>query len=106
MYPHERSLVKRLADKPFALIGVNSDKELDELKAALKDEAITWRSFTNGPMGTDGPISTAWNIRGWPTLYLIDHKGVIRHKFLGNPGNEKLDRAIDKLLAEAVKSGK
>jgi hypothetical protein len=27
MYPHERSLVKRLADEPFAIIGVNSDKD-------------------------------------------------------------------------------
>ena len=25
MYPHERSLVKTLEDKPFALLGVNSD---------------------------------------------------------------------------------
>ena len=25
MYPHERSLVKKLAEKPFALLGVNSD---------------------------------------------------------------------------------
>ena len=25
MIPHERSLVQKLADKPFALIGVNSD---------------------------------------------------------------------------------
>ena len=29
MYPHERSLVKTLADKPFALIGVNSDADKD-----------------------------------------------------------------------------
>ena len=28
MYPHERSLVKKMADKPFASVGVNSDKDL------------------------------------------------------------------------------
>ena len=27
MFPHERSLVKRLENKPFALIGINSDKD-------------------------------------------------------------------------------
>lgn len=106
MYPHERSLVKRLTDKPFALVGVNSDKDLDELKTVLKDENISWRSFTNGPLGTGGPISQAWNVRGWPTMYLIDHKGVIRHRFLGNPGNEKLDGFIEKLVAEAEKDAK
>ena len=106
MYPHERSLVKRLADKPFALVGVNSDKDLDELKTVLKDENISWRSFTNGPLGTGGPISKAWHIQGWPTLYLIDHKGVIRYKFLGANGAEKMDAAIDNLVAEAEKDAK
>jgi hypothetical protein len=106
MYPHERSLVKHLADKPFALVGVNSDPDLDKLKTVLKDENITWRSFTNGPDGTGGPISKAWQVRGWPTLYVIDHKGVIRHKYLGSPGDEVLDKAIEKLVAEAEKDAK
>lgn len=103
MYPHERSLVKKLADKPFALIGVNSDTDLTKLKAVLEKEQITWRSFWNGPKGTGGPISEAWNVQGWPTLYLIDHKGVIRHKWLGSPGDKVMDEAIDKLIAEAEK---
>jgi hypothetical protein len=101
MFPHERSLVKRLADKPFALVGVNSDRDLKELKPVLEKEQITWRSFWNGPQGTGGPISTEWNVHGWPTLYVIDHKGVIRHKWVGSPGNEKMDEAIDKLVKEA-----
>jgi hypothetical protein len=106
MYPHERSLVKKLADKPFALIGVNSDTNLEALKKTLQEEQITWRSFWNGPKGTGGPISTDWGVRGWPTLYLLDHKGVIRHKWVGSPGDQVLDGAIDKLVAEAEKAGK
>ena len=35
MYPHERSLVKRLANEPFALIGVNSDKDLEKLQKKI-----------------------------------------------------------------------
>ena len=38
MYPHERSLVKRLKDKPFVLVGVNSDADGDELKRVLIKE--------------------------------------------------------------------
>jgi len=101
MYPHERSLVKRLADKPFALIGINSDRDKDKLKARMKEENITWRSFWNGPLGTGGPISKAWNVRGWPTIYVLDHKGVIRYK---NVRGEKMDEAVDALLAELEKS--
>lgn len=100
MFPHERSLVKRMEGKPFALIGVNSDRDREDCKKKNEQEQITWRSFWNGG-STSGPISTQWNVRGWPTLYLIDHKGVIRHKFLGSPGAETLDRLIDELVAEA-----
>jgi hypothetical protein len=100
MYPHERSLVKRLADKPFALIGVNSDKDLEKLKPRLSEEQITWRSFWNGPEGTGGPISKRWGVTGWPTIYVLDHKGVIRAK--GVRG-EAMDKAVDLLLSEMEK---
>jgi hypothetical protein len=104
MYPHERSLVKKMVDKPFALIGVNSDKDLKALKPVLQEQEITWRSFWNGEKGTGGPISEEWNVHGWPTLYVIDHKGVILHKYVGSPGDEVLDKAIEKLVAEAEKT--
>ena len=97
MYPHERSLVKRLAGEPFALIGVNSDKDLEKLQDVLVEENITWRSFWNGG-GTKGPISTTWNVSGWPTLYLIDHEGVIRHKGLRG---EPLEEALKELVPQA-----
>jgi hypothetical protein len=132
MFPHERSLVKRLENKPFALVGVNSDTDQGYLRLkreqdrtqnksendkALKDidweafkktlkeknenQQITWRSFWNGREGTGGPISSKWNVQGWPTLYMIDHKGVIRHKFLGSPGEEKMNKLIDALVEKA-----
>jgi hypothetical protein len=101
MYPHERSLVKRLADQPFALIGVNSDADKEQLKPRLVEENITWRSFWNGPRGTSGPISGKWNVRGWPTIYIIDANGIIRDK---NKRGEHMDAAVDKLLAE-MKAG-
>jgi hypothetical protein len=102
MYPHERSLVARLKDKPFALIGVNSDKDKEKLKPRLEEEKITWRSFWNGPEGTSGPISRAWNVRGWPTVYVLDHKGVIRFKGLRE---KELDAAVDQLLGELAAEG-
>jgi len=97
MYPHERSLVKRLADEPFALIGVNSDADKKKLRPRMIEENITWRSFWNGPKGTSGPISTKWGVYGWPTIYILDHKGVIRFK---GPRGEAMDKAVDQLLAE------
>ena len=97
MYPHERSLVKRLADEPFALIGVNSDADKTKLRPRMIEENITWRSFWNGPDGTSGPISTKWGVTGWPTIYVLDEKGVIRFM---NVRGEQMDEAVNQLLAE------
>ena len=94
MYPHERSLVKRLAGKPFALIGVNSDRDPETLKDVMKEKGITWRSFFDGG-GTGGPIATRWGVTGWPTIYILDHEGVIRN--IGARG-EKMDQVVDELL--------
>ena len=99
MYPHERSLVKRMKDSPFALIGVNSDRDKEKLRARMAEENITWRSFWNGPEGTGGPISKAWGVRGWPTIYVLDDQGVIRYK---NVRGEAMDRAVDELVERAI----
>jgi hypothetical protein len=96
MYPHERSLVQRLAGKPFALLGVNSDRDREQLKLAMQQEQITWRSWWNGG-GTGGPISRAWEVRGWPTIYVIDARGVIRYK---DVRGHAMDQAVDALLKE------
>ena len=97
MIPHERSLVDRLKDKPFALLGINSDVDKQYYASEQKAMGVTWRSFWNGPKGTSGPISTKWNVRGWPTIYVVDHKGVIRFKHVRD---EMLDRAVDVLMSE------
>ncbi len=97
MYPHERSLVKQLSDQPFALIGVNSDTDVQAIRQVARYKNLNWRSFWNGPAGTDGPISQAWQVRGWPTIYVIDHEGVIRFK---NVRGSEMDSAITSLLAE------
>jgi peroxiredoxin len=103
MFPHERSLVKKLEGKPFVLLGVNSDPDKTELKKALEKDKITWRSFWD--QTTSGPIATAWDIHGWPSLFVIDEKGVIRHKWVGSPGEEVMDKAIEELV-KAAEGGK
>ena len=88
MYPHERSLVKRLEGKPFALIGVNSDKSKATVKSAMQSESITWRSFMDG--GTGGPIAQGWHINGWPSIFVIDANGVIRYRDVRGPAMDRV----------------
>ena len=96
MYPHERSLVERLADEPFALLGINSDGDREKLKEVLVEKDLTWRSWYDGSTG--GPIAKQWNVSGWPTIYVLDDLGRIRYK---NVRGEAMDKAIETLLEEA-----
>jgi hypothetical protein len=100
MLPHERSLVKRLQSQPFALVGINSDGDADKVKQILKDQEITWRQAIDG--STSGPLATRWNIKSWPSIFVVDAKGVIRYK---NVREKAMDDAVDTLLAE-MKAGK
>jgi hypothetical protein len=96
MYSHERSLVKRYKNRPFVLLGVNTDDSREQLKKAMVDNDLSWRSWFDGPPG--GPITSAWGIQAFPTIYLLDAKGIIRYY---NPPGAQLDQAIEKLIAEA-----
>ena len=95
MLPHEKELVKRLEEQPFDLIGINSDGTREEIQTILEANEITWRQAVDG--STEGPLATKWNVNGWPTIYVIDAKGVIRYK---NVRDQEMEEAVMKLLAE------
>jgi len=102
MLPHEKALVQRLQDKPFALIGINNDGPAAEVLPRFKKEGITWR---NAIEPEQDPLASRWNVNGYPNLYLLDAKGVIRYHWLGSPGDHVLDQKIDELVAEAQGKG-
>lgn len=92
MYDHERSLVKELADKPFALIGVNTDDSLETFQKAVKKNNLNWRSFYD----SDQSICKSYSIRAFPTIMLINAEGVIVST---NPGRgSDLDAKIKALI--------
>lgn len=97
MYPHEQEVARKLADLPFVLIGVNSDRDIETARGAVSSENLSWRHFWNGPKGTNGPIASQWNIEAWPSVYLIDAKGVIRYK---EPLGKDIYQGVEKLMAE------
>ena len=96
--PHEKALVERLKDAPFAIVGVNTDGDKDEYRRKLADYGVTWRSAWQG--STSGPIPTQWGINSYPSVFVLDAKHVIRN--IGARG-EELGRVVDELLAEEQK---
>ena len=102
MYPHERSLVEKYDGKPFAIVGINSDKDRDKLKQTIIKEKLTWRSFWDGG-SPFGPIANRWNVQGWPTMYIIDHNG----KIVGPYGPSKeYDDQLEQKVKEAEQASK
>jgi thiol-disulfide isomerase/thioredoxin len=100
MVPHEKTLVERLKDRPFALVGVNGDDDRERASAAAKKAGMSWPSFWDAAERPEGPITKAWNVHAWPTVYVLDAKGVIR--WIGRD-DTKLDELVDELIAEIEK---
>jgi hypothetical protein len=97
MIPHERSLVKRLEGKPFVLVSISVDEKRETVAQFLKKEPMPWTHWYNGP---DGKIIADLNVWSYPTIYVLDAKGVIRYK---DVRGQFLDQAVDTLLKEIEK---
>jgi hypothetical protein len=82
-----------MRDKPFALIGVNINcHDPRTLKGVMDKERLKFRSFTDKADGEGlGVIGSAWNLFGTPTVFVLDHKGVIRYRQMGIPDKKAID---------------
>ena len=96
MIPHEREMVERLKDKPFALVSISFDAEKRALTDFLAKEKMPWTHWWNG---AQGKLGDTLNIEGFPTIFVLDPAGTIRYKGLRG---EKLEKAVNTLLAEAT----
>ena len=106
MFPHERSLVKQFENKPFVLLGVDSDPDRRAAQQLADNGTVVWRSWWNGPEGMDGPIATQWDVVAWPAFFVIDAEGVVRVTPADCPRSlEKtadfLEETVTKLVREA-----
>ncbi len=95
--PSERELAEKYRGKPFAILGVNCRETIDVAKKTVEREKMTWPQWYDGEEG-DGPIAEKYHVRGFPTLFVIDAKGIIRHKKLHG---EELDKAVGAMMANA-----
>jgi hypothetical protein len=98
MYAYERSLVEKYRSRPFVLLGVNTDSDRDVARQAALRHAINWRSWWAA--AADGDIPARWQVTAFPSLFLIDARGVVRQAHV-EPG-PALERAIESLLREAA----
>jgi hypothetical protein len=72
---------------------VNTDHDRETLRRSISQGEITWRCWWEA--GVDGPICARWMIEGFPQVYLLDHKGVIRSREF--PDKAASNRVIEEL---------
>jgi thiol-disulfide isomerase/thioredoxin len=100
MIPHERQMMDKLKGKPFTILSVSCDDDKDDLTNFLAKEKMPWDHWWDGARG---PVAKSFRVQAFPTLYLIDAKGVVRNKWVGAPANAVLDKAVEEAVAEAQK---
>jgi hypothetical protein len=85
--------VKKLEGRPFVLLGVNADRDRDQVRRVVTVKGLNWRSWWDG----DGRIARRWQVESWPTIYVLDGQGVIRYRV---KDVAELERAVAALLGK------
>ena len=104
--PYVRAWAERYRDQGLVVIGVHAPEfSFEHDIENVRRQAAAMRVTYPVAIDNDFAIWRAFGNRYWPALYLIDAEGRIRHHKFGEGGYEKIERTIQKLLAEAGAPG-
>ena len=101
MIPSLKELDKNYRSQGLVIIGnhypeFDYEADLDNLKDAVARFGIEYAVAQDN----DGLMWRAYNNRYWPSLYLIDKRGRIRYRHIGEGAYAITEAAIQELLAE------
>jgi peroxiredoxin len=97
LYKEQHALATKFHGDGFAILGVNGDRIRDKARDALQRAKLSFRSWYDGD---DLAISDNWGVESVPTIFVIDHKWLIREKYEGVPPPGELAAAVERLLNE------
>lgn len=103
MIPSLRDWHETYGNRGLVIIGnhypeFGYEKNLDQLKDALVRLNVTYPVLQDN----EGENWKSYNVHYWPTLVLIDMKGQIRFRQIGEGNYDEIEKAIQTLLAEKV----
>lgn len=93
--PHLAELHATHQDKGLAVIGLSSEEP--EVLADFLEEFPQPYTIARDD---DRASNRSYMVNAFPTLFLVDRKGVVRHVFIGVANLDEVDRAVESLLAE------
>lgn len=96
--PHLVSTYEKFAPRGFETIAVAMEYDPpSQVKAYAERNALPFRVA----LDASGEVARGFNdVRLTPTTFLIDKRGKIVHKYLGEPDFNKLHTVLDQLLSE------
>lgn len=93
--PELVALHRRLQPQGFEIVGISADEEQGELKSFVKRAGMTWPQYFD-PAGRESRMLEELGIVQYPTMWLVDRKGILRD-LDAHPGMAK---KVEDLLAE------
>jgi hypothetical protein len=99
--PQLRDWHARYEGAGLTIVGVHSPEFFWE-KPRDKVVAATARLGIRYPVVQDNDFAiwTRWGVRAWPTLVLIDKRGTVRYRHIGEGAYAQTEAQIQRLLAE------
>ncbi len=91
--PNIRKTYEKYKDQKFQVIGISLDRSIEPLKAYIEKENLGWLHYWD----KSSIVSNTYQVRGIPSTFLIDGKGVIRKT---NLHGAAFRRAVAKLVKE------
>jgi DNA-binding beta-propeller fold protein YncE len=106
VFPDLKYLEDKYKDQPVVILGVHSGK-FDEEKDAENIRAAVLRHNISHPVAVDNDykIWNSYGVNSWPTLLVIDSRGLVVGQVSGEGHRADLDTAIAKLLEQGKKDG-
>ncbi len=106
-YPHYKAWQERYAGKDVVIVGIHTpetagERNFDRVKAEAAKHGLKF------PIAVDneGVNWKAWDNSCWPTVYVVDRRGVVRYgwegelSYQGAAGEQTVRKLIDALLLE------
>jgi peroxiredoxin len=99
--PQLRAWDERYRAAGLTVIGVHSpeffwERSRDSVVAAARKLGIGYAVVQDN----DFAIWKRYAVRGWPTTFLIDRRGILRHRHIGEGAYDETEALIRQLLSE------
>jgi len=96
----EAPVLDQLATRPgMTIFGFVWEDKPDSARKFLDEVG---NPFSRIGLDADGRIGHEWGIYGWPETYVVDGKGIIRFKFIG----QLTDQVVSEQLMPAIEKAK